>query len=126
MSNPAQSEMILKGNSDPTELTQENAGGYAMLHLAMLQMTQSVDYLYRSGSMDRELWEAEMNRMAGVISTPGVRQLWDAGIKTQLAPSFVQRLESTRSQIAYVNWDSARGYFHDEETSPKGEPHIRS
>ena len=118
--------MILKGNSDPTELTEENASGYAMLHLAMLQMTQSVDYLYRSGSMDRDLWEAEMNRMAGLLSSPGLRQLWDAGIKTQLAPSFVQRLESTRSHIAYVNWDSARGYFHDEEISPKGEPHSPS
>ena len=34
-------------------------------------MAQSVDYLYRSGSLDRELWEAEMNRAAGILTAPG-------------------------------------------------------
>jgi hypothetical protein len=120
-SNPFQSQMIANGNADPTALTEESYGGYVMLHLAMLQMAQSVDYLYRSGSLDRELWEAEMNRAAGILTAPGVRQLWDAGIKTQLAPNFVKRLEATPSTIAYVNWDSQRGFFHDEQITRKGE-----
>jgi len=121
MSNPAQSEIIEKGNHDSGNLTRETYVAYAMTHLAIMQMAQSTDYLYRAGSLDRELWEAEMNRAAGILSVPGVRQLWDAGIKTQLAPSFVKRLESTQSHMAYADWDSARGWFHNQEISPKGE-----
>jgi len=103
------------------DLTEESAAAYGMRHLEMLQMAQSVDYLYRSGSMDRELWEAEMNRAAGILATPGVRQLWDAGIKTQLAPSFASRLESTQPRIDYADWDGTRGYFHNEGMSPTRE-----
>ncbi len=111
MSNPAQSEMIGKGDIDPTNLTDESFAGFLMIHMAMMQMAQSTDYLYRSGSLDRELWEAEMNRAAGILAFPGVRQMWDAGAKTQLTPSFVRLLESTQSNITRVYWDSERGFY---------------
>ena len=111
MSNPAQSEMIGKGDMDPTNLTDESFAGFLMLHMAMMQMAQSTDYLYRSGSLDRELWEAEMNRAAAILAFPGVRQMWDAGVKTQLTPSFVRLLESTQSNSTRVYWNSERGFY---------------
>ena len=110
LSSPAQSRMVLKGNLDPTGLTEESAVGYLMIHLAMFQMAQSTDYLYRSGSLDRELWESEMNRVALLLSFPGVRQMWEAGAKTQLTARFAQLLESTQSTARYVHWDSKQGF----------------
>lgn len=111
MSNAYQSSMILTGNMDSTKLTEESAVGYLMLHLAMFQMGQATDYLYRSGSLDRELWDAEMNRLALVLQTPGVRQLWDAGVRSQLAPSFVALLEARKGAATYVDWDAGQGFY---------------
>ncbi len=125
LSNPAQSQVIAAGNLDSTNLTDRTFVAFAMMHMAIMQMAQSTDYLYRSGSLDRELWEAEMNRVAGILAAPGVRQWWDAGGRTQLAPRFVKLLESTQSSIAYWNWDSERGFFRGDVFVPgsrKGEP----
>ncbi len=110
MSNPAQSEIIEKGNHDSSDLTRETYVAYAMTHLAIMQMAQSTDYLYRSGSLDRELWEAEMNRVAGILAAPGVRQWWDAGGRTQVTPRFAKLIESTQSSIAYWTWESEHGF----------------
>ena len=111
MSNPAQSQIVAAGNMDSSNLTGDTWVAFAMMHIAMMQMGQSTDYLYRSGSLDRELWEAEMNRLAGVLSAPGVRQWWDHGGRTQLTPRFAEFLESTQSSIEYWNWDAERGFF---------------
>lgn len=66
MSYPAQSDIIAKGSSYPTKLTEDTYLAFAMIYIGMFQMAQSTDYLYRSGALDKELWEAEMNRMVGL------------------------------------------------------------
>jgi len=111
MTNAHQSKMIMDGNVDPLKLTSESSGGYLMIHLAMFQMGQATDYLYRSGSLDEELWQAEMSRLATLLHAPGVRQIWEAGARTQLAPSFVALLESTNPGATYVDWDAQRGFY---------------
>jgi hypothetical protein len=115
MADPELSAIVAKGHFDTTKLTDETYVAYAMSHLAMLQMAQAADYLYRSGSLDRELWEGEMNRAAGILAIPGVRQWWDAGGNTQLTEGFVERLEATQSSIAYWTWDSERGFYRTED-----------
>ncbi len=71
---------------------------------------QSADYLYQARLLDRDLWEAEMNRAAGVLAMPGVRAWWDAGGKTQIAPRFAEFLESLQTKITYWNWEVGRGF----------------
>ena len=115
MSNHFQSQAVTQGSMDATKLTEESRLSFMMQHIAIMQMAQSTDYLYRSGSLDRELWEAEMNRVRGILSFPGVRQFWDAGGKHHLTPRFVRFLESTQSSIVGVAWDSEHGFFRDEE-----------
>jgi hypothetical protein len=107
--------LVAKGNFDSAKLDDESYVAYAMSHLAMMQMAQAADYLYRSGSLDRELREGEMNRAAGILAMPGVRQWWDAGGNTQLTEGFVKRLESAKSSIAYWTWDSERGFYRTED-----------
>ena len=120
MSNPTQSEIINKGNYDSSNLTLETYVAYAMTHLAIMQMAQSTDYLYRSGSLDRELWEAEMNRVAGILAAPGVRQWWDAGGRTQVTPRFANLIESTQSNIVYWTWESGHGFVGSDKITPRG------
>ena len=113
MADPVQSALIQKGSKDPRDLTEENWLGFGMMYIGMFQMAQSTDYLYRSGALDRELWEAEMNRMAGILSFSGVRQLWDAGVKRHLTPSFVEHIESMDTDIVALGWSEEKGFFED-------------
>ncbi len=113
LTDPALSEILALGHPNSVNLSNESFIAYAMINMSVMQMAQSTDYLYRSGSLDRELWEAEMNRAAGILALPGVRQWWDAGGRTQLTPSFVEFLESIQSNINIWNWDEDRGYFRD-------------
>lgn len=110
ISNPEQSKIIAAGNLNPKDLTTDTFISYAMVHMSMMQMAQSIDYLYRSGNLDRGLWEAEMNRAAGILAAPGVRQWWDEGGKTQLAPEFVEQIESIQSNIVYWDWTPEHGF----------------
>lgn len=112
------SRLFVLGNADSSNLSEESFVSFAMWNLGVMQMAQATNYLYKSGSLDRELWEAEMNRAAGILAFPGVRQWWDAGGKTQLIPSFVKQLESIDFNISYWNWDSERGFFACDQFVP--------
>ena len=114
MADPEQSAIIQKGTREPRDLNEDNWLGFTMMYIGMFQMAQSTDYLYRSGALDKELWEAEMNRIAGILSFSGVRQLWDAGVKHHLTPRFVEHIESVNSDIVALGWSKEDGFFQDE------------
>jgi len=111
LSNPYQSQVTAAGNMDSANLTKESYLSFAMTQIALFQMAQSTDYLFRAGTLDESLWEEEMNRAAGILKFAGVRQWWDAGGKTQLDPSFVKQLESIESTLDYWHWEPDRGFF---------------
>jgi hypothetical protein len=110
ISNPHLSAIVSRGHPNSANLSSETYIAYAMFHMSMLQMAQSTHYLYLEGSLNKELWESEMDRAAGILSIPGVRQWWDAGGKTQLTPSFVEFLESREPNVTIWHWDEDRGY----------------
>jgi hypothetical protein len=111
MSNGDLSEIVMRGAVDSSNLTIDSVVSFGMTHLAIYQMAQSADYLYRAGLLDQELWEAEMNRAAGYLILPGVRQWWDAAGKTQITPRFAEYLESIQPTINLFNWEAERGFF---------------
>ncbi len=113
IADPDLSAIVSRGHSDSSNLTTDSYIAYAMFHMSMMQMAQSTHYLYLQGSIDKELWEAEMDRAALVLSTPGVRQWWDAGGRTQLTPSFVTFLESIERKGTTWYWDDKRGFTSD-------------
>ena len=110
IANPDLSAIVSKGHANSANLSSESYIAYAMFHMSMLQMAQSTHYLYLQGSIDKELWEAEMDRAALVLSTPGVRQWWDAGGRTQLTPSFVTFLESVQRKGTTWYWNDEHGF----------------
>jgi hypothetical protein len=115
IADPELSAIVSRGHPNSANLTSDTYIAYAMFHMSMLQMAQSTHYLYQQGSLDKELWEAEMYRAAAIINIPGVRQWWDAGGKSQLAPSFVEYLESLNPDVSKTwNWDDGQGLYYDE------------
>ncbi|MGD8416350.1 MAG: hypothetical protein PVH91_04780 [Pseudomonadales bacterium] len=115
LSNPAQSEIYMRGAGDSSNLTFETQVSFAQMNLTIFQMAQSADYQYRSGLLDEELWEAEMNRAAGLLAIPGVRQWWDAGGKTQITGRFAESLESVQTTMTYCVWHPGRGFVGIQE-----------
>ncbi len=107
---PEQSRTLRLGNFDSADLSEDTYIQFAMWNFSFFQMAQSTDYLYRQGSLDRNLWETEINRAAVFLTVRGVRQWWDAGGKTQLTPEFVALVESTNSTMTTWHWDADRGF----------------
>jgi len=108
------SAIAAAGNSGSANLTEDTFITYAMWQLSVFQMAQSTDYLHRQGALDEELWRAEMNRAAGILSLPGVRQWWDAGGRTQVSPGFADYIESVQSDIAIWDWRPEEGFFRND------------
>ena len=109
-SEESRSQILRAGNYDSSNLTDETFISFAMWYMGVMQMAQSADYLYRSGSLDEELWRTEMNRVAVMLTLPGVREWWDAGAKSQLTPRFVNLLESWNSDATIWDWQEDEGF----------------
>ena len=67
-----------------------------------LKMAQATDYLHRAGSLDHELANTEIRRVALILTLPGVRQWWDAGARTQLTPQFVELMRQNASEKRWI------------------------
>jgi len=121
IADPGLSAIVASGHDGSENLTRDTYIAYAMFHLSMLQMAQSTHYLYLQDALDEELWQAEMQRAAAVLSMTGVRQWWQAGGRTQLSPSFVRFIESVEpGEVVRWNWDQDRGYFPSNFSAPVG------
>lgn len=104
------SKIVATGHADPKTLTFDNNIAYAMWMYSFMQMVQATDYLHSQGVIDESLWSTEMQRAAGHLTIPGVRQWWDAGGRTQLTTEFVRRVEATSPNQAQWVWDAAVGF----------------
>ncbi len=114
IADPELSAIVAAGHDDSTKLTKDTYIAYAMFHLSLMQMAQETHFLYQQGSLDKELWQAEMYRAAEILSLAGVRQWWEAGGRTQLTPSFVAYIEDLDPEgVVRWSWDEDRGYFPD-------------
>ena len=114
MADPVNGAIIAQGALDSRNLSRDTFNTFAQLNMAYMQAAQAANYLYREGALDEELWESEMSRVALILSSPGVRQWWNAGAKSQLAPSFVDCVEAFQTRMDYFRWDAERGFFADE------------
>jgi len=106
---------IAVGMYDSSKLTQDNFMQFATWHYGFVQMAQATDYLYQMGSIDRDLWLAEMNRTRIHLDLAGVKQWWNAGGRTQFPADFVARLESTVSDATRWAWEENKGFVAESE-----------
>ena len=109
----AGAEAISQGALDSANLTDESQAAFAMWNMSLMQMVQATDYLYRTGTLDKNLRDKEVHRAASHLEYPGVRQWWDTGGKTQLTPEFVELIESTKSNITRWTWEKGKGFVSE-------------
>ena len=122
LANPELAAVTAAGNEDSRNLSRDTFVMHAMSHLAMFQMAQATDYLYKQGALDQELWQSEMSRAAGILTAPGVRQWWDAGGRTQVSPQFANFIESVQTDIATWDWRPDQGYFRNDGLEIPSQP----
>ena len=102
---------ITQGMFDSRNLTEDTQLPFAMWNFSYFQQIQATNYLYRTGTIDRALWEVEINRGAIHLQLPGVREWWEAGGKNQLDPSFVELIESVEPKGSGWNWEPDKGFI---------------
>lgn len=115
MSDPERSKILALGYVDPKDLSQETFIAFAMINTSVMQMAQSTNFLYESGSLSPALWESEMNRAAAILSLPGAQAWWNAGGRTQLSPEFAQLIESIETNVCSWSWNAERGFYTETE-----------
>lgn len=107
------SETAARGFYDSKNLEPYSWFMFALWNHSAFQLIQATDYMYKMGAIDRALWESEINRGATHLELPGVRQWWDAGGRTQLAPDYVELLETHASTSVRYSWNADDGFVPD-------------
>jgi hypothetical protein len=107
---PGRAEMFTRGFTDSVELTEDSWIAFAYWNIGFMQMAQAIDYLYRSGSLEEDLWAQEIDRARLILGLPGVRQWWDSGGRTQFTPDFVELMESKETSMTPFGWQKDRGF----------------
>lgn len=111
------SETAGKGIYDSKALESDTFFMFALWNHSVFQMIQATDYMYRLGAIDEALWESEISRAAIHLGLPGVRQWWDAGGRTQLAPHFADLIENYESKTTRWSWNPDEGFVPDSADS---------
>ena len=101
---------LASGVYDSSGLNNDNYMQFAMWNYSFIQMAQATDYLHEMGSIDDDLWKAEMSRTHANLGQPGVQQWWQAGGRTQFPAGFVARLEAVESDAIRWAWEENRGF----------------
>lgn len=136
---PHMTGTIHNGLLDPKSLDPDSHLRFSFWVLSVFQAVQATDYMYRMDAVDRVLWECEMRRAASMLDAPGVKQWWEAGGRSLLAPTFVEAVEAFESRSSMVAWDPEQGFVPftehhgrapslaaDEREGETGEPDARS
>ena len=118
LAQPELAAVVRQGHFDPGSLDEQTSMQYLMAMLGFMQVAQSTYFLHKDGSIDEGLWEAELQRVAAHLTLfSGVRQLWEAGLRTQLSPEFVQVAESAVFTRTGIMWQPGDGFVSFEATT---------
>jgi len=107
------SETAAKGIYDSKHLDADSFFMFALWNHSFFQVIQATHYMHQLGAIDHALWESEVSRATIHLGLPGVRQWWDAGGRTQLAPDFVDLLENYESTTIRWSWNPEQGFAPD-------------
>ena len=108
--------VLWKGAVSSKNLTHETQLAFNLWCFQYFSMIQAAHQLSLSGTIDKGVWERELQRAVGALKVPGFREWWDAGGRSQLSPAFAELVESTPLDIRAVDWSSERGFFQSDWT----------
>ena len=98
----------MKSSKNLSEETQVAFNLWCFQYFAMIQATHQ---LFLDDAVDQGVWHRELQRAVGILRTPGVREWWDAGGRSQLSQKFVDLVESTPLDIVGMAWTPEQGFI---------------
>ena len=103
--------LLWRGAKSSKDLTEESQLAFNLWCFQYFAMIQATYQLFLDQTVDRGVWERELQRAVGGLRVPGFREWWEAGGRTQLSPDFVSLVESTPLDIVAVSWSPEHGFL---------------
>ena len=107
---PGRAELFARGFTNSADLSEDSWIAFAYWNIGFMQMAQAIDRMYKSESLDRDLWVSEIDRARLILGLPGVRQWWDAGGRSQFTQDFVELMESKETSMTPFVWKEGQGF----------------
>ena len=64
------------GMAGSSELNEDEATSFSLMALAYMRIFETLYYQYKNGTMDRKLFDAELNTLKWTAANPGFREWW--------------------------------------------------
>ena len=106
-------------------LDEDEAMSFSFLALGYMRIFETLFYQYKTGTMEEQLYEAELNTLKSVFANPGLRAWWSANpmaFSTEYR-AFIDRLICDTQELTIAIADEAANAASG-EAGPTSEPHA--
>lgn len=76
ISDPKVARLWRVGIAGSAELSEDDAISFSMMALAYMRIFETLFYQYKNGTMDKKLFDAELNTLKWSAANPGFRVWW--------------------------------------------------
>jgi hypothetical protein len=76
ISDPEVARLWRLGMAGTAELNEDDATSFSLMALAYMRVFETLYYQYKNGTMDKKLFDAELNTLKWTASNPGFREWW--------------------------------------------------
>jgi len=98
ISNPDITDLILRGQSDPEALSENERVRYGTWVLSLLRHGDMAYFLHERGAIDRDRAVASLGPLLPALDTDGFKLVWDrVKLEGAFTPGYIEFLESVRA-----------------------------
>jgi len=76
ISDPKVARLWRLGITGSAELNEDDATSFSLMVLAYMRIFETLYYQYKNGTMDKKLFDAELNTLKWTAANPGFREWW--------------------------------------------------
>jgi hypothetical protein len=76
ISDPKVARLWRLGMAGSAELNEDDATSFSLMALAYMRIFETLYYQYKNGTMDKKLFDAELNTLKWTAANPGFREWW--------------------------------------------------
>ncbi|HBS30949.1 MAG TPA: hypothetical protein DEA40_04300 [Parvularcula sp.] len=78
ISDPKVARLWRLGMAGSADLSEDETTSFGLLALAYMRVFETLYYQHGNGTMERKLFEAELNTLKWAVTNPGIRAWWSA------------------------------------------------
>jgi hypothetical protein len=104
---------VVDGLTGSADLNKYNWVQYGAWLQQMMYAAQATYFMHTAGAIPKDVYEAELDRAAEIVTMPSGKQWWEAGARSQFAAEFVKAINTRKPTGAYHSWGFTEGVgFH--------------